>query len=71
VNGPGQQIETPDYLTAIVKSDNQKAGGSSEAFAGGGGGSLMGLAPATVANINSIIASPEQNDFFIDFFSLT
>jgi hypothetical protein len=51
----------------MVNSDNQKAGGSNEEFAGDGGGSLTGLAPVTVANANSRIANPEQSDFFIIF----
>jgi len=60
-------MRVPLYLSATVNSESQKPGGSSEGIAGGGGGSLMGLAPVTVANVNSRIASPEPSDFFMIF----
>jgi len=57
------------YFTAPVNSDNQKAGGNSEAGPQLGGGSLMGLELAleTVENANSRMPSPEQSDFFMVF----
>jgi hypothetical protein len=67
VVGVGSRSRYLAYLTAIVNSDSQNSGGSGVELAGGGGGSLMGLAPVTVANTNSRIASPEQSDFFMIF----
>jgi hypothetical protein len=58
-------MTTPSYLGAIVNSDSQNTGGRSVEIAGLGGGSLMGLAPVTVAHANSRIASPEKTDFFM------
>jgi hypothetical protein len=63
-------MKTPSYLSALVNSDSQNTGGRSVEIAGGGGGSLIGLAPVTVANASSRIASPEQSDFFMTFLPL-
>jgi hypothetical protein len=49
----------------VVSSDNQTTKGNDEEVAVGGGGSFTGLAPMAVADVNSTIASPEKNNFFM------
>jgi len=56
-----------NYNTPAVSSDNQAAADSTEEVVVDGGGNFRGLAPRAVADVNSAIASPEQNNFFMIF----
>ena len=48
-----------NHNTPVVSSENHRATGSTEEVAVDGGGSFTGLAPMAVAEVKSIIASPE------------
>lgn len=56
-----------NYNTPVMSSYNQTTADSEEEVGAGGigTGSLTGLAPMAVADVNSIIASPEWNNFFM------
>jgi len=64
-HGGSRSNRVENYNIPAVRSDNQAAADSTEAVVVDGGGNFIGLAPRAVAEVNSTIASPEQNSFFM------